>query len=316
MKQLDVGATVEAEAAALRERVKRYLALRAIQDDKALVRHLSEENRKTLESKLKDAEGGIPFQVLSAYRHLAKDGEAGVEWLDLGLPSVGEKGPLARRVREYLKSQEVLVDKLAPHRLLEKALRADEPEKSLADIVEAFLRYPYLPMLEGEAVVTSAVAQGVANSLFGMRVGEHVYLGEPMPDAALGYGAVLLRKEVAEAARRAEAGEAVPIEVGSGDGRPSMVKEGPAGATAGPTTAPAGAAISALHLRAKVPWDKLSDFLRGVVLPLRGDGAELQVEVTLDARCAPGGIPSATLEQKVNETLRQIGAEVLEERAE
>jgi hypothetical protein len=160
----------------------------------------------------------------------------------------------------------------------------------------------------------SAVAQGVATGLFGVRVGEHVYFGEPVPDAALGYGAVLLRKEAAEAGRRGEASDAVPV--GGGAGSPSMVKEGPADATAGPTTAPAGATISALHLRAKVPWDKLSDFLRGVVLPLRGDGADLEVEVTLDAPCAPGSIKASTLEQKVNETLRQIGAEVLEERTE
>ncbi len=305
-----------AEAAALRERVKRSLALRAIQDDKALVRQLSEENRKTLESKLKDAEGGLPFQVLSAYRHLAKAGEAGVEWLDLGLPTVGEKGPLARRVRDSLRGQESLVDRLAPHRLLEKALRADEQEKPLADIVEAFLRYPHLPMLESEAVVTRAVAQGVATGLFGVRVEEHVYFGEPVPESALSYGAVLLRKEAAGAARRAEASEAVPIEVGRGDGRPSAVKEGLPSATAGPTTAHAGAAISALHLRVKVPWDKLSDFLRGVVLPLRGDGADLELEVMLDARGAPGSIKASTLEQKVKETLQQIGAKVLEERAE
>lgn len=309
-----------AEAAALRERVKRSLALRAIQDDKALVRQLSEENRKTLESKLKDAEGGIAFQAFSAYRHLAKASETGVDWLDLGLPTVGERGPLARRVREYLRSQELLVDKLAPHRLLEKALQPDEREKPLAEIVEAFLRYPHLPMLEGEGEVTSAVAQGVATGLFGVRVGERVYFGEPVPDAALGYGAVLVRKEVAEAAKRTEAGEAVPTGVGRGDERssmvPSMVKEGPVGAPAGLTTAPAGAAISALHLRAKVPWDKLSDFLRGVVLPLRSDGAELEVEVTLDARCTPGSIKASTLEQKVNETLQQTGAPVLEERAE
>ncbi len=305
-----------AEAAALRERVKRSLALQAIQDDKALVRQLSEENRKTLESKLKDADGGIPFQVLAAYRHLAKAGEGGIEWLDLGLPTVGEKGPLARRVRESLKRQELLVDRLAPHRLLEKALRPDEREKPLAEIVEAFLRYPHLPMVESEAVVTSAVAQGVAIGLFGVRVEEHVYCGEPVPESALSYGAVLLRKEEAEAARQAEAGEAVPTEVGSGDGRPSMVKEGPAGATAGPTAAPAGAAISALHLRVKVPWNKLSDFLRGVVLPLRGDGADLEIEVTLDARSAQASIKISTLEQKVKETLQQIGAVVLEEQVE
>lgn len=140
--------------------------------------------------------------------------------------------------------------------------------------------------------------------------------GEPVPDSSLNYDAVLLRKEVAEAARPAGARGASPIEVGSGDESPSMVQEEPAGAPAGPTTAPAGAAISALHLRARLPWDKLSDFLRGVVLPLQKDGAELQVEVTLDARCPAGGIRASTLEQNVNETLQQIGAQVLEERAE
>src|SRR5581483_9252283 len=224
-------------------------------------------------------------------------------------PTVGEKGPLARRVREYLKRQELLVDRLAPHRLLEKALRPDEQEKPLAEIVEAFLRYPHLPMLEHEGVIMSAVAQGVATGLFGVRVEEHVYVGEPVPEAALDYGAVLLRGAAAGAAKRAEAGESVPIGGGASDEKPSMVKEGPAGATVEVSGAPAGAAISTLHLRAKLPWDRLSDFLRGVVLPLRSDGANLEVEVTLDARCAAGSIKTSTLEQKVNETLRQIGAE-------
>ena len=305
-----------AEAAALRERVKRSLALRAIQDDTVLVRQLSEESRRTLESKLKDAEGGLPFQVLAAYRHLAKAGAGGVEWLDLGLPTVGEKGPLARRVREYLKSQELLVDKLAPHRLLEKALRPDEHEKPLAEIVEAFLRYPHLPVLESETVVTRAVTEGVTKGLFGVRIGERVYFGEPVPDAALGYGAVLLRKEVAEAAQRAEAHEEEEAE---GKHRPHRVEEELNGTICGrPGKSPGGGAptIAALRLRAKVPWDKLSDFLRGVVLPLRGDGADLEVEITLDARCTSGSIKTSTLRQKVHETLRQIGAEVLEERAE
>lgn len=64
------------------------------------------------------------------------------------------------------------------------------------------------------------------------------------------------------------------------------------------------------HLRAEVPWDKLADFLRGVVLPLRSDGADLRMEITLDARCTPG-IKASTLEQ-IHEALQRIGAPVLE----
>ncbi|MDW8071920.1 MAG: hypothetical protein RMK79_10660, partial [Anaerolineae bacterium] len=62
----------------------------------------------------------------------------------------------------------------------------------------------------------------------------------------------------------------------------------------------------------RVPWDKLSDIVRGVLLPLQGDGAALRVELRVEAESAEGLKPT-TLEQKVMETLRQIGAEVLEE---
>jgi hypothetical protein len=62
-----------------------------------------------------------------------------------------------------------------------------------------------------------------------------------------------------------------------------------------------------------VPWDKLSDFVRGVILPLRNDGAELEVEVYVQAQSECGGIKPATLEHKVKETLRQIGAKIVEE---
>jgi hypothetical protein len=62
-----------------------------------------------------------------------------------------------------------------------------------------------------------------------------------------------------------------------------------------------------------VPWDKLSDFVRGVIVPLRNDGAALEVEVYIQARSESGGIKPATLEHKVKETLRQIGAEIVEE---
>ncbi|MCX8091093.1 MAG: hypothetical protein N3I86_09220 [Verrucomicrobiae bacterium] len=69
------------------------------------------------------------------------------------------------------------------------------------------------------------------------------------------------------------------------------------------------------RLRARVPWDKLSDFVRGVVTPLHQDGAELKlsVEVSLEARSQPGGFKKATLDQKVRETLRQIGAQIEQE---
>lgn len=47
-----------------------------------------------------------------------------------------------------------------------------------------------------------------------------------------------------------------------------------------------------------------------MILPLRNDGLDLAVEVQVEGR---GPLRPETLEQKVRETLRQIGAEILEE---
>jgi len=50
-------------------------------------------------------------------------------------------------------------------------------------------------------------------------------------------------------------------------------------------------------------------------MPLHSDGADLNVEIRVEAR-SKTGIKKATLEQKVKETLRQIEAEVLEDTEE
>lgn len=67
--------------------------------------------------------------------------------------------------------------------------------------------------------------------------------------------------------------------------------------------------------RAEVPWDKLSDFVRGVVIPLSTEGAQISLEIKVDAQ-SEKGINRNTLDFKVKETLNQIGAKVLEEKEE
>ncbi len=295
------------EFSALRQKVKRFLALCAIRDDKALMRQLSEEKRKTLESRLRDLESDIPFGVLSAYRHLAKPGASGVEWLDLGLPTVGERGSLAKRVREHLRSQELLLEHLSPQNLLKKALREGEPEKPLAEIAEAFLRYPQLPMVESVGVIEQTISQGVQQGVFGVKVGERVYFGETPPASILQADAVLIRNEFIPQAKAVAEPPPQALQT-----TPTPPPE--AGVAVLTPTAPSQQAGGRqLRLRVKVPWDKLSDFVRGVILPLRNDGAELEVEILVQARSEAGSIKRETLEHRVKETLRQIGAEIFEE---
>ncbi len=294
------------EFESLREKVKRFLALRAIRDDKALMRQLTEENKKTLESKLKDLESDLPFAILSAYRHLAKPGESGVEWLDLGLPTVGERGSLAKRVREHLKSQELLLERLSSQNLLKKALREEEPEKPLADIAEVFLRYPQLPMVESLAVIEQAIRQGVQQGVFGVRIGRRVYFEEALPGSLLQADAVLVRKELVPQTKAVAEPPPQPLQTTTIPVAPNIPT--PPTVSSSPQTG-----ARHLRLRVKVPWDKLSDFVRGVILPLRNDGAELEVEVLVEARSEAGSIKWETLERDVKETLLKIGAEILQE---
>jgi hypothetical protein len=167
-------------------------------------------------------------------------------------------------------------DPISPHDLLEKALREDEREKPVAKIPETFLPYPNLPMVENLAVIEQAIREGVREGVFAVRIGEQVYFKEEMPPTSLF--------------------EADAVLVRKGQDNEQKYKY--------------------YRLHAKVPYDKLSELIRGVIMPLRNDGAEVEVEVIVTASSESGGIKKETLEHKVKETLKQIGAEVLEENGE
>ncbi|MGH7863186.1 MAG: DUF499 domain-containing protein [Candidatus Dormibacteraceae bacterium] len=305
----------EAELTTLRQRIKYYLALRAIQSDRSLSRSLSDESRQILETRFRDVDGGIGFQLLSAYRHLARAHDDGVEWYDLGLPTIGERSSLAARVRRFLQGQDVLLDSVAPRRLLQWTLASGEESKPVPEVADAFRRYPNLPVLASDDALYRAVRLGVPEGSFGVRVGGRVYFRESLPSSVEWGEAALLRPELAarEATAPEPPAEAAPAANEIGQPAPSAhcIAEGSA-AAAGPAVAPA---VHALTLRVGLPWDKLSDVVRGVLLPLSSDGASLTVELALTAR-SPSGIRQDTLDNKVRETLRQIGATVLEERAE
>jgi len=291
------------ELAELYRTVKRYLALRSVKDDKPVMKQLSEENRASLETKLKDSDAKIGFGLLSAYRRLVKAADQGVASFDLGLPTAGVKSTLAKRAYEYLKSQELLLDRISPRHLVQKVIGEGEAGKSLAEIYEAFLRYPHLPMVEGKAVLERAVDQGVREGEFALKVGERLYSREPVPSSSYDWAEAILQRS---------APPAQPTEQETKSSAVASQLE-PAAPTA--RAKPSEDVIPALDMRVQVPWNRLSDFIRGVLAPLQQEGATLEIEVLLHAR-SESGIKKATLEHTVKETLKQIGATIKEEKSD
>jgi len=299
----------------LRQKLRRLLALRNIRDDRELWGRLSEENRRRVDGDIRSLQEALELDVRSAYRHLAKASAEGVQWLDMGIPTVGERASLARRVRDYLRDSDILAVKIAPSQLLDKALAEGEGQKPLADVGELFLRYPHLPMLEGQHVVEEAARVGARDRVLGLRIGEGIYFGEPPPAWAFTEGAVLLRPQVAERELAAKEGAPASAGVSAAAAQQGRGTE-PSGARQGSDVAVEAPGIRRVLLRLELPWDRLSDFMRGVVLPLRQEGADIRLEVTLEAQAGGSPISRSTLEQKVDETLSQLGANILDRREE
>jgi len=67
--------------------------------------------------------------------------------------------------------------------------------------------------------------------------------------------------------------------------------------------------IRSVTLKAKVPWDKLSNIVSGVIRPLKDKGLPPEITIEIKGK-SEEGFDRGTLDNKVKETLQQIGATV------
>jgi predicted AAA+ superfamily ATPase len=115
----------------LSKATRRLLALADVQNDKSLLETLTKQSQEELRKKSKETEKEMPFKILTAYRYMAVLEEGGMNWKDLGIPTVGSDQSISERVKQYLKDQEMLLSRLTPKYLLDKTFGKEENEKSL-----------------------------------------------------------------------------------------------------------------------------------------------------------------------------------------
>ncbi|MDI9390842.1 MAG: DUF499 domain-containing protein [Synergistota bacterium] len=307
---LFIVATDSAQYTPLSRCLKRLLAISEVQNDKGLLESLTKESQDELKKKLKDAEKEIPFRVLNAYRHLALAEAKGMAWKDLGIPTTGESTTISKRVKQYLKDQDKILSRLSPKYIIDKTFANDEDEKDLRDIYELFLKTPGMPILESDGVLSEAIKEGVKSGLLGIREGQQVYYEQ---DVFPTMDSVILRGEVAKKIKDAEKEkerEKEKEEKGGewSEGAIEEPEEEEKGEREGGKERKEGA-ITRLTLRAKIPWDKLSDIVRGVIGPLKEKG--LPPEITIEIKAESNeGFDRTTLDNKVKETLNQISAKI------
>lgn len=278
------------DLAALRTLVRQVLALREVQKRRAS--ELSAEDRTELERRLREKTLAASDKVVETWRHLALwMGFDKSEWSAL-TPSARPGLTLSGAVREHLAQQDRFTEKLSPDKLRKLAFGEEEKEKTYREIWGLFLSVPDMPILT-ERTVREALREGVRTGALGLKAQGEVYWNREVADALLDDPEIVV--VVAEEARK------------TGKDEPPPPPQPPPPPTPPPLTR--------YRLRVKLPWDRVGEFLRGVVVPLGGECERLELEVSLDAE-AQGGLSKGTLEHKVRETLRQLGISVIEERLE
>jgi hypothetical protein len=319
----DTGAFVK-----LREDVKTVLALEAIKDEVDRGESpLPEERRDEIQRRMHKIQRDFSFNVRRMY-HTLRFGEREI---DLGAPTAGSE-TLSNWYWRELTSPEVgaIVEKLHYRMLVNKFIAANR-QVSAAKVLDQFYKEPKLPVPASEDVVARAVQLGVQESALGiaeirddgidpqtLRYVEDI----PLLTVSFDEGVYLLSKERCEeiVARRAVEEE----DKGVGE-------EGPGGVHVAVPQPPTELEVPTEpekpqkpaerryhHVRlvvADIPVSKIADVNRGVFMPLGQVTSDLtfRMEIEFDSE---DGVSEPTLEQKVKETIRQIGARVVEETTE
>ena len=273
--------------------LRRYLALKDIQTDKELLSTLTKDSQDSLRSKLKDTEKEMPFKILAAYRHLIFLGEKGIESKDLGIPTIGSSQSLSQRVKQHLIDHEKVLTRLTPKYVLDKAFGKDEEKKPFKELYDLSLKTPGMPLLDSEDVLRDAIAEGVKHGLLGVAEGPEVYYKQDITPSA---DSEVLRGEVAKKLKeeQEELEEKQPEEKPGEEEIEEKKREG---------------LVTTVTLKAKIPWDKISAIISGVILPLKDKGMLPEISIELEAKSTEG-FDRTTLDSKVKETLQQIGAKI------
>ncbi len=279
----------ENQYVSLSKAVRRLLALNNIQKDSSLLDILTKQSQEELRKRLKDAEREIPFKILNAYRHLTFLKQDGVEWKDLGIPTIGGEQSISERVKQYLKDHEVVLTRLTPKYLLDKTMGKDEQEKSIRDMYELHLKTPGMPIPENEKVFLDAVAEGVQKGILGVREDKEIYYSQ---NIVPNMDSIVLRGQYAQRLK---------------DQEKDRISPPPPPPPPPPWTEKE--IIRKVSLRAVIPWDKLSQIVTGVIRPLKDKGNPYRITIEIEAD-SEEGFDRTTLDTKVRETFQQIGAEI------
>jgi hypothetical protein len=277
---------------------------------------LSETQVEDLETRLDRARKGLPGAVWGAYTVIiaptgraeaneAAEGETTL-WVrqEHGFPGYrpGEHS-LAGRVWKRLMDDQRLLDRLDPRLISEgkgdqwRLWPAEEDTINVATLWDYFCRFPYLPMLTGPEALQNTISWGVQRGLFAYALGDGkafdtIRIRESLPSGAFEIieGAWLLRPALAERLTHKAKAEPPPVLSASApprleerEGPPQEESLAPFAPSRFPTPLPLPAIYRRVTIETPVDWRQWYDFYQSVVRPLVESGADVTLQLRLEA---------------------------------
>ncbi|MFW6041245.1 MAG: DUF499 domain-containing protein, partial [Thermoplasmatota archaeon] len=310
-----------------REDIKEYLALEEIKHDVDRGDRESLEGKKSeIKENIKKIENDFSYNVRKMYNKIrVKDDE-----IDLGMPVTGKES-LSNWYRRELENKEEIISNLH-YRPVVKKFMGDKEKIATKKVLNQYYKNREYSMLESEDVLKSAIVHGVREGNLalsriedeeliesGFHYDEHIDKQQVTFDEE----EYILKETHVEELVCSECGELLK------DGKcPKCEKEGekdegeeeekekePEEDEEGERT-PMETKYKKLEMKVKdVPVSKIVDINTGVFKPLTEAYGGFSIDMELRVEDEEG-ISEKELDEKVRETLKQIGAEIVKEEKE
>ncbi|WP_299287656.1 DUF499 domain-containing protein [Thermoflexus sp.] len=173
------------QAAAVRSALRRWLALSDLIRSPSFQERERDE-QKQVRDQLRDKETEIKAFLRRAYQAVYRPGEGGIERVSVAGPEAIQAETFDEYLSRVLEKAGILLEQLSPDYLKETLKVGETPEIPLSQLVNFFTGVPGQPIPKNpQETIEEAVAEGVRQGLWGVQIGEQIYLYQEVPKEAL-----------------------------------------------------------------------------------------------------------------------------------
>ncbi|MEM4317790.1 MAG: hypothetical protein QXQ68_07005 [Candidatus Nitrosocaldaceae archaeon] len=158
-------APVESKRQELNNSLRRKIAFEDLQRDSSL--SLSEEQKREIKNSLRKEEENIQSKIMEVYRLIYVARKDRLEELDLGIPTYGFEVNLPDKVFERLKSDGIIIERIAPQVLKERYLKGKE-YVSTKNIYENSLKTLGEDRILSKSALEESLKEGIMQGMFGL----------------------------------------------------------------------------------------------------------------------------------------------------